>query len=74
MDDVHLTITGLAGAFTALKVVGFAAGSFFMYKAVKARSAGRTVDAIWFALVALFSSDKCCKLYRIGCRIPARSG
>lgn len=54
MDDVQLTIKGVASLFTMLKVVGFVAGSFFMWKAVKSRNAGRTVDAIWFALVALF--------------------
>lgn len=37
----------------ALRVVGFVVGMVFVTKAVKARNAGRNVDAIWYMLCAI---------------------
>lgn len=37
----------------ALRVVGFVVGMVFVAKAIKARNAGRNVDAIWYMLCAI---------------------
>ncbi len=49
----HFDAGTLALAMALVRVVGFVVGMWFVTKAIKARKAGRTADAIWYMLCAI---------------------